>query len=76
MTTTGTTVVTVEINDGKATIADIREALDTLEREGIPETFEVEIQQWVDRDDSDGSINYADRPRTHRMTIEASRATR
>jgi len=76
MNTTGTTVVTVEINDGKATIADIREALDTLEREGIPETSEVDVSQWVDRDDSDTSIDYADRPRRHRMTIEASRATR
>lgn len=75
-TTTGTTVVTVEIEDGKATIADIRDALDILEGEGIPHTFEVDVRQWVDRDDSDTSIDYADRPRRHRMTLEASRAAK
>lgn len=72
----GTTVITVEIEGGKATIADIRDALDVLEREGIPDTFEVEVRQWVDRDDSDPEIPYADRPRRDRMTIEASRAAR
>ena len=74
--TTGTAVITVEIEGGKATIADIRDALDILEREGIPDTFEVEVRQWVDRDDSDTTIEYADRPRAHRMTLEASRAAR
>ena len=76
MTTTGTTVITVEIEGGKAAIADIREALDLLEREGIPDTFNVDIRQWTDRDDSDTSIDYGARPRIQRMTFAASRAAR
>lgn len=74
--TSSTTTVTIEIRDGKATINDVQAALDTLAREGIPGAFEITVRQWQDRNDSDREIPYGDRPVTHRMTIEASRAAK
>lgn len=68
----GTTTVTVELRGRRATIEDVRAALDTLTAEGIPETFEVSILQNEDREYAPDK-GYADREVTYLFRVEAER---
>lgn len=70
-----TTKVVVELTHRRATIEDVRDALDTLTAEGIPDSFEVSIWQSVDREYIEG-VPHADRPVTHRFRVEAERAAK
>lgn len=71
----GTTKVTVELRGRRATIEDVRQALNTLTAEGIPETFEVSIYQREEREYLK-DVPHEDRPVEHVLSVEASRAAR
>lgn len=68
-----TTTVEVVITDEPATIAEVRAALDTLEREGVPDTFSVTITQSHDRV-YERDVPTDQQRREHRMTVTARRA--
>jgi hypothetical protein len=72
---TATTRVTVEVTSRPPTIADVREALDILIAEGIPDTFEVDIDQREDREYVDG-VPFNERPVKHIFRLTAERASR
>lgn len=69
----GTTRVTVEMTGRRPTIADVRQALDILTADGLPDTFEVAIEQSENREYVEG-VAYADRPVTFLFRVEAERA--
>lgn len=71
----GTTKVVVELTGRKPTIEDVRQALDALVAEGIPETFEVDIWHREDREYAP-DVPYSDRKVTHMFHVEAERAAR
>lgn len=68
-----TTTVRIELTGRRATIEDVQDALDTLRREGIPETFEISLHQSQDREYIEG-VPYAERPVAHSLWVEAARA--
>lgn len=68
-----TTTVRVELRDRRATIEDVQDALDTLRAEGIPDTFEVSIDQRAERE-YDKDVPVDERPVTHSLVVEAHRA--
>lgn len=71
----GTTTVTVEMRGRRPTIEDVRAALDTLTAEGIPETFEVSIQQSEDREFIK-DMPYDERPVEFLFRVTAERAAK
>lgn len=71
----GTTCVSVELRGRRATIADVRQALDTLVADDIPETFEVSIRQYEDREHAPDKAR-EDRKVEYVFSIEAERASR
>ena len=70
-----TTEVTVTLTGRRATIEDVQSALDVLLAEGIPETFEIDVDQ---RETTDYLPNTppAERPIRHSLTVSASRAAK
>lgn len=72
---TAATRVTVELTGRRPTIADVRAALDTLAAEGIPETFDVDIDQREDREYIEG-VPHAERPIAYTFRVTADRASK
>lgn len=70
-----TTRVEVILREQRATIADLREALDILTAEGVPDTFEVTVEQTHDRVHEQG-VAYTDQQREHVLRVSAERASK
>ncbi|MBA3782854.1 MAG: hypothetical protein H0X12_13510 [Nocardioides sp.] len=70
-----TTSVTVRMDGRRATIEDLQEAINVLLAEGIPKTFEVDVNQSTERI-GDRDVPYADRPLSHTFSLTAERASK
>lgn len=69
------TQVTVRLAGRRATIEAVQEALDVLRAEGIPDTFEVSINQSEDRAYSE-DVLYKDRPVEHLLVVHSTRVAK
>lgn len=68
-----TVIVEIVLRGRRATIEDVQEALDTLRCEGIPDSFEMTIDQSHDRV-WEADVPARDQKREHVLRISAQRA--
>lgn len=70
-----TTSVEVILRGRAATIADLRDMLDVLTAEKIPDTFEVDVRQSTERIPEEG-VDYRDQRTESVLTVSAGRVAR